>query len=354
MCPGRGSSTARRVEAGSVVPHPDLHTVADRRDLDGDAAGGRVLPCVGHRLLRHAVEGGAQIRGRLPGQPVDDLDRPAGLAGRVIEVLAEGHHQPLAVQRAGPQLEEQRPEALDRASHGLVELHQLARLHHLARPGEGLEPEVDRAHHLDRIVVDVGGDPPPLFFLGVLQSLRELPPLLDRPPEHIQAPSELVFGVLLGADVEHDALPVRGLALVVEHGHGLVADPHEVPVLREHPVLREEPIPHLVRSPVLIDHGADVVGMDLLEPELGGRPPFLRRVPEELHRLRAHVEVRGELVGTIEVDDRRDALDHRAVGLEVLRTTRGRRAAAHRRAMIPASNAMRGTTLRRSIHSAGA
>ena len=155
------------------------------------------------------IERGAQIGSRLRGQPVDDLDRPAGLPGRVLEVLAERHDQPLAVQRTRPQLEEQRAEALDRASHDLVELHQLARRHHLARSGERLEAHVDGAHHLDRIVVDVGGDPPPLLLLGVLQSLRELPALLDRPPQHVQAPSELVLGVLLRADVEHDALPVH-------------------------------------------------------------------------------------------------------------------------------------------------
>ena len=46
-------------------------------------------------------------------------------------------------------------------------------------------------------------------------------------------------------------------------------------VLRQHPVLREEPIADPVRPLVLLGHARTVVGVDLLDPELGGRSPLL-------------------------------------------------------------------------------
>jgi len=63
--------------------------------------------------------------------------------------------------------------------------------HHLRETREHLQPHVDRAHHLDRIVVDVGGDPPPLLLRAVGRALEE--PLASRMPSAQvtgQAPGE--------------------------------------------------------------------------------------------------------------------------------------------------------------------
>jgi hypothetical protein len=46
----------------------------------------------------------------------------------------------------------------------------LPELRVLDAAGERLRADVGGAHHLDRIVVDVGRDPPPLLLLRVLES----------------------------------------------------------------------------------------------------------------------------------------------------------------------------------------
>ncbi len=190
---------------------------------------------------------------------------------------------------------------------------------HLARrPRQHLQPQVDRTHDLDRIVVDVGGDAATLLLLRALQPLGQLAPLLDGPSKDLEAPAKLLLGFLLRRDVQHQTAPVQRAALVVEHQHGLVADPHDAAVLRLHPVLRDERSARHVRSFVLCHDALAVLRVDLRDPQIGRRPPLLLAVAQEADGLRAGVVVRGELVGAVDVEDRGDGLDERAVEVGVV------------------------------------
>ena len=118
-------------------------------------------------------------------------------------------------------------------------------------------------------------------------------------------------------------------------------------------VLRVEGLAVDVGALVLLPHRIDVVGMDDAQPQVLVAAPFLAGVAEQRFGLRARVEVRGELVGPIDVEDRRDALDELSVVLGE-RAPELVAASAQTLEISPASRATRGTTLVRSSHSAGA
>ena len=354
-CPGSGLVQPAGVEPTAVVGDPDRDAVTFGDHRDHHARGGRVLPGVGHRLLRRAVERGPELGIGLELETIHDLERPSRFLRGVLQVLREGRHQPVTVERRRTEFEQQRPEPFDRLPHRLLQggdeggVHRFVALHHHAHA------QVDGAHHLDRVVVDVGGDPATLLLLGALQAQREFAPLLDRAPQHLEAPPELLLGLLLGGDVMHESAPERPFASVGDD-EGLVAQPHGAPVLRDEAVLGLERFPGLVRPVVLVLDPIAVVRVDPLEPQVGRGPPFLDREPEESLGLRARVPVRRPFIERVDVEDRRDALDERAIDVE-LRAEQflaGRVAVRHSRATIPASREIRGTTLDRSSHSAGA
>ena len=106
--------------------------------------------------------------------------------------------------------------------------------------GERLRTDVGGAHHLDRVVVDVGRDPPPLLLLRVLEPKEKLPTVLHRPPQDVEAPAEAALDVLGPGDVGHDAAPEQRVLVRAADQHGLVVDPDLAPVGGEQPVLRPE------------------------------------------------------------------------------------------------------------------
>ena len=125
----------------------------------------------------------------------------------MLEIDPKGGHEPLTLQRRRTELEQERAKAVDRAGDIALDLVQRTRGLGGGQIPEHLESHVDRAHHLDRVVVDVGGDLPAFDLLGMLQPLRELPSLLQRVTQDVEAPPELLLGFLAIGDVEHDAAP---------------------------------------------------------------------------------------------------------------------------------------------------
>ena len=140
--------------------------------------------------------------------------RPARRRRRVLQIEPERRHQPVTLQRRRTQLEQQRAESLDRLGDLALDLPEGLRRHRLGEPLQHLQAHVDGAHHLDRVVVDVGRDLPALHLLRVLQPLRELAALLQRAPQDVEAPPELVLGFLPLGDVEHDAAPEQDRAVL--------------------------------------------------------------------------------------------------------------------------------------------
>src|SRR5580765_1569086 len=91
--------------------------------------------------------------------------------------------------------------------------------------------------------------------------------------------------------------------------------------------------------------------MDRGPPQLRVGHPFLHGVPEQRFDLRGGVEVRRLLVGSIDVEDRRDTLHEHPIGVRVQLVEPPSHVLAHTLVITPASNAIRGTMLCRSSHS---
>src|SRR6478736_10285789 len=91
--------------------------------------------------------------------------------------------------------------------------------------------------------------------------------------------------------------------------------------------------------------------MDRSPPQLRVSHPFLHGVPEQRLDLGAGVEVRRQLVGSIDIEDRRDTLHEHPIGVRVQLVEPPSHVLAHILVITPASNAIRGTMLSRSSHS---
>ena len=125
---------------------------------------------------------------------------------------------------------------------------------------------------------------------------------------------ELAGRLLERRDVDHDALPVRGLPIGPAHHHGLVAEPHDATVARTHPVLAEERLAGQLGTAVLLDHIRPVVLVDRLEPDARITHPFVRGDPDELLDPRVDVDqLEAVARDLLAVDDRGDLLHERAV-----------------------------------------
>ncbi len=126
-----------------------------------------MLAHVDQRLLADAVEQEAHLRGRLQQQAVGDLpgDAPVAL------LLEEGAHrvaEAAAHQRRWGELEEQVAQPPDGKRHRLLQLPRRLHLLGVVQPAaQHLEAEVHRRHHLDGVVVHVGGNAAALLLLGI-------------------------------------------------------------------------------------------------------------------------------------------------------------------------------------------
>ena len=150
--------------------------------------------------------------------------------------------------------------------------------------------------------------------------------LLDQGPVAILGLGHPVaLGVPQG-DVAHDALPEQRRPVVALDQGGLVVDPHDPAVGREHAVLGHERA-LAVRDPlVFLARRLDIVGVELPRPRGGVRDPLFRAEPEHVEQLWAHVEQRAGLPGPLasvgagrldrlQVDDHGEPLHHLAEAL---------------------------------------
>ena len=127
-----------------------------------------------------------------------------------------------------------------------------------------------------------------------------------------------LLSAVLGGDVDQHAAPERDRAVrLAEPGH--VADPDDLAVAAAHPVLGHDPLvgaARLVLEPILLlDHAVAIVGVDVLEPDVGVGHPLLGREAQHVLDLRADVEEEAGGTGLGLVDDRRQPLDQLAVAL---------------------------------------
>src|SRR5436190_66493 len=199
--------------------------------------------------------------------------------------------------------------------------------------------------------MDVRRDPLALGLLGVLQATGKLASLLEGSAEHVEAPSKLLLGLLAFRDVQHHPAPIQERAIEPADGRRFVADPDRPPVLGDDPILIDVPLRVPVGFLVRERDPVAVLRMDRDPPQLRVRHPFLHGVSEQRLDLRAGVEVRRQLVGSIDVEDRRDTLDEHPIGVRVQLVEPPSHVLAHTPVSTPASNAIRGTMLSRSSHS---
>ena len=130
----------------------------------------------------------------------------------------------------------------------------------------------------------------------------------------------------------HHALPVQGSAVLVADQHGLVVDPDDPAVLREHPVVgavgRAGGDDGLVGGP----HRRYVVGVEALDPPGGVGQPLLDRVAQDAFDAGADVQERsGPLdprVRVLEVDHAGEVAEQRPEAFELVLGLVARRQAA--------------------------
>ncbi len=121
--------------------------------------------------------------------------------------------------------------------------------------------------------------------------LVEGPQALRRLAFDGQRAFELLLGLLALGDVEEEALPVGGLAGEM-HEDGLVLDPDDPAVLRDHPVLEGEALVRVLPVALRVrrEDALPIVGVRDLPPQRGIGDHLVQRVAE-------HVGVAGRDVG---------------------------------------------------------
>ncbi len=120
------------------------------------------------------------------------------------------------------------------------------------------------------------------------------------------------------ADVDEESLDVERPAVVVAHGDGLVSDPDDAPVAREHPVLGAQRRRGGGSLGDLVGHPVAVLGVDELEEEVGLGEPFAGRVAEQRRDLRTDVERLAALAERVDVRDGGEVVGQGAVlGLDL-------------------------------------
>ena len=162
------------------MPDPVVHDLQDvlagvLLEPDRDAGGARVLADVGERLVRDPDQGPGDDRRGLAldvDQHPDGWPRPRGVGRGPQSDL-----DVVVLDRRLVELDEQPSEPGGRLAHAEVEDLELGaalrREHRVERPPQRLEPDVDGRHHLDRVVVDVPGDPLALRLLRLVQVVQQ-------------------------------------------------------------------------------------------------------------------------------------------------------------------------------------
>ena len=170
-CPGCGSS-ARALKptplSATRTRWPPSRSASD----DVHAACLRVLARVGQGLLADAEQDHAPLRRRLGPEVVAKPELGSVLALHLVHAHPERRGEPLVVERGRAKLEQQVPEPRYRELDHVLEVgEQPEVLRVLQPPAEDLEPHPGGRDRLDRVVVDVAGDPAALL----LARLDEVP-----------------------------------------------------------------------------------------------------------------------------------------------------------------------------------
>src|SRR5207248_1124463 len=180
------------VEALAVVLDTDSTACSDGAELDADRRCGGVLLDVHERLLRDAIQGGPDAACGLAAQVVLEREGELSLLLEPLQHLAQSRGEAGAIQRGGAEVGHQPAQAGYRLSNRVLELGEqldLARVGEV--PPQLLHAKAGRGHGLDRVVVDVGGDAQPLFFLG-----RDQPREQALPLDHLEALVELLLSLV--------------------------------------------------------------------------------------------------------------------------------------------------------------
>ena len=149
---------------------------------------------------------------------------------------------------------------------------------------------------------------------GDLLAVHDRRDLLHEGPVAVLGFARSFLRLALRGDVVHDPLPVRGAPGLVADQRRLVAEPADVAGACVHPVLGLEGTTGALDAFVLMADTHPVVRVELAGPRQGIVDPLLGREPEDLLHLRAHVEHPSDAIvlphDGLEVDDRREVLDH--------------------------------------------
>ena len=147
--------------------------------------------------------------------------------------------------------------------------------------------------------------------------LVERPETVRRIALTTQTVVQFLLRALQGRDVDVDALPELGSPMLVPVQRGLLANPHQPTVARDHPILDAQRRTIFERAARGRFRGLDIIGMRESVPQVGIREPFRGRVAEEPVHLRAD-EDGGEVCGVVirhlvDIRHRGDLLDEEPV-----------------------------------------
>ena len=121
--------------------------------------------------------------------------------------------------------------------------------------------------------------------------------------------TKLLLGFVAGGDVEQVALEHRTTR--IGDDACLVLDPHVPAVERAQAVLDEQRLAGHVRALVRREHALPILGMQDLDEQVVVLDPLSNGVAEHLLDLRARVDVRADVVQSIDVHGQRQLLDER-------------------------------------------
>ena len=240
-------------------------------------------------------------------------------------------------------LELERHAVLDATLRGLLDLGDVVRMYAVAPVG--LEPLFDRvAEHVADLLADVGEhvDVLPVACLPQIDDRRDVAedrsevrlgalPLGDLDAHELvgllelrgaRAHTELELfvrggkchlGLSFRGDVDHHALPSRGIARAIAQQRRLVAHPHNVALRGDQPVLAKPGIAGRGVQVVGGELDLAVVGVEHLGPHVRLVEPFLHGVAEQVLDLAVHVPGGAVVVGVHLVDDGREVLQQRVI-----------------------------------------
>jgi hypothetical protein len=163
-------------------------------------------------------------------------------------------------------------------------------------------------HHRDGVVGTTGARDRQVQVLLEHRAVRQTGEMVV-----VRDERRVLLGLARVGHVEHDAVDERRRAVGRSDGRRAVAEPDDVAVLRDQPVLVRERLAGLASTDVLLQRPFSVLGMQVPGPQVRVGGVLLGRDPEEGLDLGTDVGRRHRVVDDVDVDDRGDLFDQRAV-----------------------------------------